>query len=569
MKSEILLKDLGEYVVNKSALAQGAEYDKWLLLPYETGEFSGVALAAMDNFHPVAIKLSIGASGWYKIYLGVLTFGGRAGIGVRFGKDDQTLIEPKLRVSHCWQPNEWIEEGFFRAMDLTGKNLTLTKSECEGIMTTGGLAYIRLVPMTEEEVAAYQTKEGGCVAFHYDIDFSRDFDKPEEESYAGRLRMLENTCGGEWFLETAFDHCYVDEPEGHVYLSTVNKTHARRYAAYIKDATENHKSLIKEAKKLGYKTYATQRMEMADFCFPYSLYSWRSGIADPYPEYHCKMRDGRSVEVLSYAYPKTRRLSIELLMKPLEDGFDGLTLIFHRGLHVAFEQPVIDRVQQLYGVDARKLPFADERLHGVLCEVMTTFMRELKAEVTRVYGDTKKINAIVYYDATQSKQFGLDVETWCKEGLVDGICQGLMTHYEKLDGCLGEDGLIDLEKYKEENGKRMVLCRTYDGDPKLVINGAKELKPICDRYGKTFYASLLWEGNSPFTAWDMAQELREMGVTQFMSWNANHKAKDMAYINTERSIARKETENKHESRFLRVLSMAGKDISSFCQNWRG
>lgn len=570
MKKEILINNLSQYVVNPSAIANGAQYDKWLVIPYETGDFCGEALVAMDNFNPEKVELALNVDGWYKIYLGVMSFGGRAGIGLQFGKGGKTIIEPKVRTPFPrWQPHEWIEEGFFRAMDLTGKTLTLTKMQMEGIMTTGGLAYLRLVPMLDEEVASYKKQTGGCVAFHYDNDFAREENYDAREEYVGRLEMLENTGGGECFLETAFNHCFATQPQGHVYLSAFHQTTDRRLGAYIKDSKNIEKTFLNKAREIGYATYATQRMEMADFCFPYSMYSFNSDIALPYPEFHCKMRDGRTLEVLSYAYKKTRQISIDLLMKSLEGGFDGLTLIFNRGLHIAFEQPVIERVQALYGVDARRLPFADERLHGVLCEFMTTFMRELKTEVTRVYGNRKKINVIVYYDATQSKRFGLDVETWCKEGLIDGVCQGLMTHFEQLDGCWGDDGLLDLEKYKKENAKRPVLCRMYGGDTGLVLSGAKELKNICERYGKDFYATLLWESNNPDTAWELSQELRKMGVERFISWNSNHKAKDMEYINTERTISRGEKENQKESRFLRILAIAGKDVSSFCQNWRG
>ena len=101
----------------------------------------------------------------------------------------------------------------------------------------------------------------------------------------------------------------------------------------------------------------------------------------------------------------------------------------------------------------------------------------------------------------------------------------------------------------------------------MILEGAASLQAICKRYGKRFYGTLLWESDTPEATLDIAQGLRKLGVEQFISWNSNHKAKDLLLHNTEKAIARQDAAE--EQKYIRVLSIANSDISSFNQNWRG
>ncbi len=152
MSVEILLTNVSEHVINRTVLTVGAEYNKWLTIPYETGAFNGEMLVAMDNVQPAEINIELGVKGWHKIYFGLVSIGKQNAIGVQIGDGGKTIIQPKPRISR-WQNHEWIEENFFRAADLTDQILTLSKPENDGKNFTTGVAYIRLVPMMSEEVA--------------------------------------------------------------------------------------------------------------------------------------------------------------------------------------------------------------------------------------------------------------------------------------------------------------------------------------------------------------------------------------------------------------------------------
>jgi hypothetical protein len=189
------------------------------------------------------------------------------------------------------------------------------------------------------------------------------------------------------------------------------------------------------------------------------------------------------------------------------------------------------------------------------------------------FKDRKGINAVVFFTPEDSKSFGFDVEAWVNEGLVDGISQGLMRVCEDLDGCLDEDGLVDLEKYGEQLLIRPIIKREFrftESTKSLAINGCREFMKICDGRAD-FYATLLWEAQSEGETEEYAKILKNMGVNKFISWNANHKAKILSRINAEKFfVAGSEKEYRQKaSRYYRTLSVGGVDISQFDPNWKG
>ena len=251
-------------------------------------------------------------------------------------------------------------------------------------------------------------------------------------------------------------------------------------------------------------------------------------------------------------------------------GFDGVCTFFHRGTVVAFEEPVKQMVYEKYGVDATRLPMTDPRLNEVLCHFVTLFMRELRQALDASDTKRKDINAIVFHSPEKSKHFGYDVKTWIDEGLVDSISQGLMTHFEELDGVLDAEGLVDIEKYKKALIERAVVCRNYSPDYRLVTEGATEFVKICENK-VDFYATLAWEGTLVENSYALIRGLKELGVKKFISWNTNHKAKILQRLNVEKFYAAGSEELYEERKtvYLRTLSIAGDDISNYNTDWKG
>ena len=250
------------------------------------------------------------------------------------------------------------------------------------------------------------------------------------------------------------------------------------------------------------------------------MFFYNNSVQKQFPQFRCLTRDGRPIEALSFAFPEVRKIAINSIIKALPKEWDGVSIFFHRGVVVSLEQPVIDEVEKRYGVDARRLPRSDERLHSVLCEFVTSFMRELKAALNKKAQEENRanyeINIITFHDVKSSKYFGYDVEAFLKEGLVNSVSQGIMMYYEDIDDCLADDGLIDIEKYKQKKNGSFVIKRWFDDDGAHIIGGIKEYLELQKKYGGEFYAALGWENKDYPYQLELAKAIYEAGAEKMI-----------------------------------------------------
>lgn len=554
MKKEILITDISSIVLEQNALAEGIFKDKWRVMPYETAEFSGKLVWANIDCEPIDLSLSLNATGRYHVYLGMINMGGETTTGIRFsGEKGKTQV--RAMGWYCWSTVEWFEENYFATTDLTGQRLVVSKPKKANIQSA--LAWIRLVPAENETLAS----ENKCMAYHFDQDYYGEDAYESVADYIGRMKMLKG--GG---MELIFHEKFP--------VADLTNIDVRELGAY-RFCMENRKvldgALIDFAHAMNSEIYASYRIQAGGFISPSD--SLKERYDDKYfynkEEWSCKTRDGRSFGVCSYAYPEVRKRIIEMLVDGVGD-YDGVSLFFHRGTFVAFEHPIVDMVYERYGVDARRLPVSDFRLNSVFCHFMTLFMRELRSELDKLPGKRKGVNVFVYHTATASKHYGFDVETWVNEGLIDSVSQGLMTIFEDLSGCMADDGLIDLDKYTRENAKRFMILRDISANEKLILQGVEEFKRICgDKV--TFYATLAWENAEPDIVTGLCDKLKAMGVTKFVSWNTNHKAKFLHRINAEKFYATGQTKlyTQRKVRYIRTMSLDCTDLSQYNPNWKG
>ncbi len=556
MKKEIIITDISAVALEKNALSEEITQNKWKIMPYETANRKGKLVWAGLDCTPAPLTLPLNATGKYHVYLGTVNVGGETTTSVRFSNE-----KGKTQVCAlgwlCWQPTEWFEENYFITLDLTGQSLIVSKPQKDNVQSA--LAWIRLVPVENENI------ENKCMAYHFDTDYYSEDKYESLGDYLGRMKVLAGG-GMELMLHEktpAYDVAAID------WEKASKREKAQRFPK--ENQAKIDEALIACAREMNSKIYASFRIEAGGFVFPshdiMELYN------DKYfynkKEWLCKTRDGRSFGVCSYTYPEVRKRIIDMLINGVGD-YDGLSLFFHRGTFVAFEQPIVDMVYERYGVDARRLPFSDPRLHEVFCHFVTLFMRELRAELDKLSGKRKEINVFVFYTAADSKHYGFDVETWINEGLIDSVSQGLMTIFEDLDGCMADDGLIDLEKYKKANGERFMILREAAANEKLILQGVEEFKRICgDKV--TFYATLAWQNADPDFVKGLVDKIKAVGVTKFVSWNTNHKAKFLRRLNAEKFYAtgNQELYEERKVRYERTMSIDGTDISQYSPNWKG
>lgn len=566
--------ELDKIVKNRSAISEIHENGKWLALPYESGKYSGTMLCCGEDSEPEPIELDIKLEGWYRIYLGVINASYNYKLGVTVGDLGKTVvIAPKSRT---WCCNENGNRFFYRAANMTGQTITLTKPG-PFFGCSSSLSFIEFEEMTEEEIAEYTATEGGAMFYHFDEGFLCESTYEKEADYLGTLNLLEGSHGGILCVETVSDKkVFGKGNNGDSFTDFIDKykkgmeLYEEKYRKTLKPA------IVERAHELGFEIYTSNRIMAGDFRLPLSTQMGEGFFLDGNGDKKIKTRDGREIPALSFAYESVRKMVVESVIYAMDGAdYDGVSLSFHRGVFVGFEEPVCREVERRYGIDARVLPTTDERLNKVWQSYITEFLRDMRAGLDEKFGKgSKKINAIVLADMEANTSFGYDIEGWLKEGLVANISQGLMSWKEDLTDCLDENGLISLDAYRREIEKRIVLTREYkyiDNSP--LLPSAVEMEKLCASYGVDFYATLGWDGGSPDITINLARKYKEAGIKKIFSWNTNRKIVTPSLFNSERYIAANYddglTKDFEYPESFRVLKYGDNDISYFDVNWNG
>jgi len=144
-----------------------------------------------------------------------------------------------------------------------------------------------------------------------------------------------------------------------------------------------------------------------------------------HPEYRCVDKDGNPTPHLSLAYPAVREKFIAIFKEMAEMGMDGAHVLFCRSWpFVLYEEITVQDFIKKHGRDPRELPPTDPDWLKHKCSYVTEFIRGIRAamdEVGRAQGRKLGTAHHVRNCVANCRYYGLDVETWVKEGLVDEL----------------------------------------------------------------------------------------------------------------------------------------------------
>lgn len=556
-----IFSNLPETAVNKSIISDKNTDGKWTAVKYKTSLCEGVMLTTAQSVYPEPVELKIELEGMHRIYIGVLNINPANYFNIKLsGEPAYSGIKPTWYGSPTrWVQFEYAEEIYWKSADLTNQSIIIDKPRAAQ-SNAPVILWIRCEKMSDEEVTAYNAPKPKCLQAHIDIDPFYELEFETVEDTLVKLYPLKNSntefCSIEtWVWNDALR-------DGSI---PTNALTGKTFQGEKFDREELFSTWQKFAHENDFKLYAATRMSCGDFERLVSASYYNKNFVAEHPELYIKNRDGSSPRICSYAFDEVR----EYMLCELADtsrGFDGVTLIYTRGLHIGFEKPVLDRFAQIYpSVDPRRLPAADERLHGVWCEFMTEFMRKLRERL----GRDKKINVLTDYGLETAKNFGLDVEAWAREGLIDSATQCNMEMFEELDDCI-EDGLINLEKYKEKARREYVTCRRFATDPDKVCAHMPEYRALEEKYGIKVYHTLPWENTTTLS--DYAKTIEKMqnaGAEGFFAWDVNHLEYTLPEFHTITGIGNRATENITLSRFYKMISINGNDMTYSLSAWKG
>ena len=562
MRKEVVFSDLNALVNEKDRVSTRYGKDKWTPKAYATGAYSGQMLVTMETGYPEAVSFDLNLKGNYKIFLCLPRLRAYNYLYVKLSDDlCYTGMAASDRNPINWSAEEFFEEIYWKTADLTGQKLIISKSD-PASMSVSSLAWIRCVPADELQPAP----ENKCMQMHIDGDIPFETPFVNGDEYVMKLFQFKDSNVDFVSFEISFDYDTVPDPKQEHLLRCDDRWDAGNYI-FSANKEIVYKKNIAFAKKHNIKLYAANRMAVSNFVTPFTRFGWNVNFVEDNPRFYYRTRTGTTVNACSYAYPEVQDYVVKQLSDAVKLGFDGVSLLFHRGMFVGFEAPVLERFRQLYPhIDPHRLPFADPRLHGVWCEFMNQFMHKLR----NTLGKDTKINAVTGYGLQNSKNIGLDVEYWVKNGLVDSVSQADMEIYENLADCMSDDNpaYIDLEKYQKDLEEKTVVCRAFGTNLEKVLTHMPEYLAL-KQYGVEVYHVLPWiHKYLPEEYPAYIRRLQEAGAEKFLSWNTNHLLPDVPEWHAVRRIGN-EPERETLRTYHRVLSIDGYDISQYHPNWRG
>jgi len=426
----VMLSDMGQ-AEPRSALTARAKQGKWKLIPYEAGKIKGAMVWASDETNAPELVLPLNTQGWHAVYLGLASPSSVARqVLVRLSRDPAPVVR--------YRTGGQIEEVFFKVADLSGQSLYVAQ-QCDSVARATGLAYVKLVPLTEQEVSAVRDERANqdhrrLVATIDGFSFIYGRRPTSRRALLQEVEAYRHSDFGTLMLQMGgADMVNYPSKVGQMVgqdLDDFPRAGDRRYAEALgelaKKGVNPTKTLIEGAHDVGMRVHVCIRPgawvhtePMADF--------FTSRFYLDHPEWRCIDRQGNGVARMSLAVPQVRTHLVEVLREAVGFGADGAGMLFVRGVpFVLFEEPFCDLFKQKHGTDPRQFQDDDQRVRDLRCDMLTSFLQEIRQmldeEASRRGGGRLALSAFVLCDEADNLRFGVDVRRWAKEGLVDLVC---------------------------------------------------------------------------------------------------------------------------------------------------
>lgn len=450
MAAAIRINDMSA-CVPQAAVATAPKEGCWQLIPYETcdGE-SGTMVGAASFVDAADITLPLNVAGWHAIYVGFWN--------PHYPYDGGTTVKLKLSDDPCFiRINEpepaheyhgtHLKEAFFKAADLTGRDLVLGKVKGP-FGQKAYIAFVRLVPLTEEEVAAIKAdrERTDTRVLEASIDGISYFWKSEYRSKEHILELVEpyrfSDVGKVYWAVNYGDVTNYPSRVG-IFCAGEPEVRIRTMPganSYIAGEKVAHESLAELVSKgivpqavaaehvhaMGLRFDAMFRLAILGPIPPMRGLKDARTFVQTHPECRQVMKDGTPVQKASYAFPEVRDLMLSIIREAMETfDFDGANLCFVRGPQfMSYETPLLDDFRREYGDDGRSVPLNDPRMYKVRCRYLTDFVRNARRvldEIGSANGKRLELSAWVYGQTRANRHNGFDVETWVRQGLLDSV----------------------------------------------------------------------------------------------------------------------------------------------------
>lgn len=447
-KDAAVISDMSQVTPRESLTFDLRRPRHWKVLEYETRDgLSGKCIASLPDTGAPEVRLSLNKKGWYAVYVGL------GGMG-RFAFGQNSEARMKLTDDAAFQHRRYsgarddIDEVFFKAADLTGQDLHFAqmrmKAKLEQLFPDVTprqtiIMYIKLVPLTDAEVdwikaeRADKSKHNLIATLDAFSWIHRNYPTTKEEFLEDFEHYRYSDFGTLSWQIIGGDLVNYPSKLGTIpgeltddFSRTGDGYVTRSIQKFIADGEDHTKLAVEAARSMNKKIYIGYRAEAFQATPSFEDY-FTSRFYRAHPEYRAYDRDGTPAMRLSYAVPEVREHIYGILREVLQYQPDGIEIIYFRGLPLMlWEDAFSNRFREKYGADAKTVLENDPRLYELRGEIMTGFMRDVRKlldDVQKEQGRKQRYELMtaVVHNENDNRKFGLDVETWVKEGLVDKI----------------------------------------------------------------------------------------------------------------------------------------------------
>ncbi|MBI3922406.1 MAG: family 10 glycosylhydrolase [Armatimonadetes bacterium] len=431
----VYLRDFSQ-IVPAGAYSTSPGPGQWLLRDWKG---QGVLAAGGAEQLP-QLTYPVHRKGWYDISIGLYTYGEPMddaewrGLHLKLTSDAwyTHFYGGKTGLGYGWELGS-VDEFFWKRADLTNEDIQIYQPYGRFFKPTGGISYIKLIPLTDPQVAAdrrrYATKlqraprkhVGGMADFWSWVMVTRKIEP------AGTEEVLDNHQNAGF--DTIFFQINADA-QVHYHSRVAqwvdqgaNQDPRTEMGQAASDILRNHDPLkvaSERARKIGLRFFAWFRMTNEQ-----SVDNDRLEYMRRFRSMRIRGSDNQPTRWPSLAYPEVCSYKLAILKEVITNYpcVDGLLLDFLRTMPVTgYDPPVIGAYVRVYGVN----PLEDvkerssPRWKQFRADVITRFVRDVrKVARDEEKRSGRKIQIAARVTPRDNLWKGLDVERWVREGLID------------------------------------------------------------------------------------------------------------------------------------------------------
>ena len=403
-------------------------------IPYETNAGSGTLLFAPEGAAPGPVKLPLGVRGRFRIYVGLPPSDwSESACGIRV----RLTGEPSFRTLLSTSSPGSLNEVFWMEADVTGRELEVAPLRLSHPFPAAqgnpvsGIAHVRLEPSSSAPEPKKCPLELAAFIDGHSLRYCSPLRSPAD--------LKEHIAA---FRDTPFRRVYWCTLIGDVqqYKTPDNNSDARR-PVYLNDGYRNVDQALRAFQRRGLDFQQVARDAVKAAGLEFHIYH-RPGLVHPeppidqdlqaspfvlaHPEWRCRDRDGRWIARLSYAFPRVQERVISAFKEQLRYNIDGINLAFWRGVPLMlYEKPLLQAFQRATGRDPRRLPPNHPRWLQFRADAVSDYIRrlcgELQAENARLGFGRLVFSAGVLAHRKANLFYGLDIERWIRDGLVNVV----------------------------------------------------------------------------------------------------------------------------------------------------